>query len=369
MSDATATVVETPAKTGESRVELGKNSAEAAIESGDASGVYRIAQAQVDEAKTRELGISKIDDVQTATVAGPEIVALKQADAEFSNRVDAVLGNLKSTLDVANKPAPVAPVEKPAVAEVPVAKVEPAPTVEAPAPVVEAKKEVPAVVEPVVEVKPVEEAPKVVSVEKTEDATMTVETLPAEEAKQVVELDAMMQKIDSELAAEKKAIEEFNGTHGAAHTKLEQAYLDALTGRVTALEFEKKAHETGDTSFEALAKAAELKQRAEKAEAAYQEMYNGFMNQPVEPHPEQAPQEKKVEGLHLDEEDEDYEARQYEAYHPGSTFAPTQDRQPKEKPVFEPSPTMETKQAKPKGRFGKFIDGLKFWRAFTGKQQ
>lgn len=95
MSDATATVVETPVKAGESRVERPHTSAESALESGDVSGVYRIAQQQVDETVTRELGISKIDDAQTATVAGPEIIALKQADAEFSNKTQAALGGLK----------------------------------------------------------------------------------------------------------------------------------------------------------------------------------------------------------------------------------------------------------------------------------
>ena len=353
MSDATATVVETPAKTGESRVESTIKSAETAIESGDTSGVYRIARDQVDETVSRELGISKLDDPNAATVAGPEIVALKQADAEFQQRVDGVLGGLKTTLDGVVKPAPVAKIETPITDTVP-------------------EKEMS------------KDLAKHEAEEGQKEPVIPVKELKPEEPREVEDLaqgvgdfEKGLEKINTELEAEKKALEEFNGTHGQAHTPLEQAYLDALRGRVTALEFEKQSHEASDKSYEATAKLVELKQKADKAEAAYQTMYDGYMNQPVQPHPEKSIAENKeqkadsLEGagvLHLDEEDENYEARQYEQYHPGTAFGQERERgvQAKPRPVVEASP-MGVPQ-KPKGRIGKFIDGLKFWKYFGKKQ-
>jgi hypothetical protein len=361
MSDATATVVETPAKTGESRVESTIKSAETAIESGDTSGVYRIARDQVDETVSRELGISKLDNPNAATVAGPEIVALKQADAEFQQRVDGVLGGLKTTLDGVVKPAPVAKIETPITDTVP--EKDTSKDLEKHEEKVEEKQKEPAI--PVEELKP--------------EAATEVEDL----AQGVGDFEKGLEKINIELEAEKKALEEFNGTHGQAHTPLEQAYLDALRGRVTALEFEKQSHEANDKSYEATAKLVELKQKADKAEGAYQAMYDGYMNQPVQPHPEKsiaevaASSKQRTENsdeviaagvLHLDEEDENYEARQYEQYHPGTTFGQERERdvQAKPRPVVEASP-MGVPQ-KPKGRIGKFIDGLKFWKYF-GKNQ
>lgn len=520
MSDATATVVETPAKTGEMRAEAPKHSVEAALESNDTSGVYRIARDQVDETVTRELGISKVDDVNAATVAGPEIIALRQADSEFQQKVDGALGGLKTTLDVVTKPAPVAKVE------VPVAKVEPGAEVEAPvAPVVvETKPEELKQPEPgspeadedatllasedafeqrrasiarqkaniadlQKKIEDLESEPKSSSqrktleayragqlasqadldlmnavegialakkagntaaqleyekqipilhenhkkayalsteafrnsaiaygkgaefdarekkneaehklnqelpaphpdapltlTEETEQGEVTVTELKGTEADQVKseilsaelapETFARLETVRKDLATEELALHEFVNTHGKAHTPLEQAYLDALKERVTALEFEKQTHETGDKSYEATAKLVELKQKAEKAESAYQKMYDGYMNQPIEPHPEKKAPEQTVvatpakEGLRLDEEDEDYEARQYEQYHPGNSFGQERSAPTKARPVVEGSP-MGT-PPKPKGRMGKLIDSLKFWNYLSGKQK
>lgn len=367
MSDANATVVETPIKAGESRVERPHATAESALESGDVSGVYRIAQQHVDETVTRELGISKIDDAQTAAVAGPEIIALKQADAEFGNRAQAALGGLKEAIGGVKT-------ETEAERE---ARLE--------AVAAEAMKSGPLTVEEMAEdlekhVTPEEAVNAIPLTIKREDPVITVEELKPEEQEEVKEVAALaeldediergvktfeaeLQKIDAELTAEKKAIEEFNASHGAAHTKLEQAYLDALTNRITALEFEKKTHETNDQSFEAKAKAAELKQLAEKAEASYQEMYNSHMNQPVAA--AEQPSEKSV--LHLNEEDEQFEARQYEQFHPGNTFGTSKSGG---SGSFDANPMgMAPNQPKQKGRMGKFVDSLKFWRYLTGKQQ
>jgi hypothetical protein len=529
MSDATATIVETPAKTGELRVESLHNSAEAAIESGDVSGVYRIAQNQVDETVTRELGISKIDDAQTAAVAGPEIIALKQADADFENKTKTALGGLKTSIDSVGKPAetvvPMAsdfesariaqedaeakriypdPQSDPAVQkvgryvsgkvdrrvagwinfektsnkknpsadeiaqqkqkeveaatdeawadfqrsypekvgaykdlipELGISKIDDAqtatlgglktsigsfnapttlPTREEPVKVEEtaiaeearlaavaekAMKEGPLTTEEMAadlekheaeearkemaKITPEEAAAAIPLIIKREDPVITVEELKPEEQKEVQEVAALAEldediergvqtfekelaKIDAELAAEKKAFEDFNASHGMAHTKLEQAYLEALANRIAALEFEKKSHETGDVSLEVKAKAAELKQLADKAESSYQEMYNAFLHQP-----ETVPKESKPEkiGLHLDEEDENYEAQQYEQYHPGNTFGQIKSsgsaRMTSGSGTFEGVSAPQTQ--KPKGRFGKFIDGLKFWKYFTSK--
>jgi hypothetical protein len=399
MSDATATIVETPAKTGELRVEARHNSAEAAVESGDVSGVYRIAQNQVDETVTRELGISKIDDAQTATVAGPEIIALKQADAELGNRTQAALGNLKTVIGSFNTPTTLPEREAPKAPEATSAGVEearlaavaekamqegPLTTEEMAADLEkheaeEARKEM-------AKITPEEAAAAIPLIIKREDPVITVEELKPEEQKQVQEVAALaeldediergvktfeqgLDKIDAELAAEKKAMEDFNSTHGMAHTKLEQAYLDALVGRIAALEFEKKTHETGDDSFEAKAKAAELKQLADKAEASYQEMYNAYSAKPVEAVPAQAPAEQpKAEklGLHLNEEDENFEAKQYEQFHPGQTFGSASRQVSTGRSTFESSSMGAP--PKSKGRMGKFIDSLKFWKYFTSKQ-
>ncbi|MCE9586140.1 hypothetical protein K8R04_02365 [Candidatus Uhrbacteria bacterium] len=353
MSNAAAAVAEIPAKAGESAIEKPKGEVRSKVESGDISGVYRIAQSEVDDELARGLGLSKFDDAGTAAVAGPEIVALKQADAEFENKAKTALGGLKGTLDAVNKPE---------------------------APIVEAKHESPAVVLPVIEEqKPVEtksmpvEVPVVTEIPVVETVVAPVVEVKLEapvaeevEVKQEVTQDAMLQKLDAELIAEKKALEEFQGTHGKAHTPLEQAYLDALTGRITSLEFEKKAHTNGDTGFEALAKAAELKQKADKAEAAYQSMYDGFMNQPVEAHPEQVavPETSKE-----DEEDEDDHVSAFGS----GTYQPTSgggssERQQAARPSFESSPMSMGTPQKPKGRMGKFVDSLKFWKYFTGKQ-
>ena len=395
MSDATATIVETPAKTGELRVEARHNSAETAIESGDVSGVYRIAQNQVDEMVMRELGISKIDDAQTATVAGPEIIALKQADAELGNRTQAALGNLKTVIGSFNTPttlpsreAPKAPEATPAEEEARLAAVAEKAMQEGPLTTEEMaadleKHEAEEARKEMAKITPEEAATAIPLIIKREDPVITVEELKPEEQKEVQEVAALAEldediergvqtfekelaKIDSELVAEKKAFEDFNASHGMAHTKLEQAYLDALANRIAALEFEKKSHETGDDSFEAKAKAAELKQLADKAESSYQEMYNAFLNQP-----ETVSKESKLEkiGLHLDEEDENYEAQQYEQYHPGNTFGQMKSsgsaRMTSGSGTFEDVSAPQTQ--KPKGRFGKFIDGLKFWKYFTSK--
>ena len=395
MSDATATIVETPAKTGELRVEARHNSAETAIESGDVSGVYRIAQNQVDEMVMRELGISKIDDAQTATVAGPEIIALKQADAELGNRTQAALGNLKTVIGSFNTPttlpsreAPKAPEATPAEEEARLAAVAEKAMQEGPLTTEEMaadleKHEAEVARKEMAKITPEEAATAIPLIIKREDPVITVEELKPEEQKEVQEVAALAEldediergvqtfekelaKIDSELVAEKKAFEDFNASHGMAHTKLEQAYLDALANRIAALEFEKKSHETGDDSFEAKAKAAELKQLADKAESSYQEMYNAFLNQP-----ETVSKESKLEkiGLHLDEEDENYEAQQYEQYHPGNTFGQMKSsgsaRMTSGSGTFEDVSAPQTQ--KPKGRFGKFIDGLKFWKYFTSK--
>ena len=395
MSDATATIVETPAKTGELRVEARHNSAETAIESGDVSGVYRIAQNQVDEMVMRELGISKIDDAQTATVAGPEIIALKQADAELGNRTQAALGNLKTVIGSFNTPttlpsreAPKAPEATPAEEEARLAAVAEKAMQEGPLTTEEMaadleKHEAEEARKEMAKITPEEAATAIPLIIKREDPVITVEELKPEEQKEVQEVAALAEldediergvqtfekelaKIHSELVAEKKAFEDFNASHGMAHTKLEQAYLDALANRIAALEFEKKSHETGDDSFEAKAKAAELKQLADKAESSYQEMYNAFLNQP-----ETVSKESKLEkiGLHLDEEDENYEAQQYEQYHPGNTFGQMKSsgsaRMTSGSGTFEDVSAPQTQ--KPKGRFGKFIDGLKFWKYFTSK--
>ncbi|QQR60942.1 hypothetical protein IPH19_00540 [Candidatus Uhrbacteria bacterium] len=396
MSDATATIVETPAKTGELRVESLHNSAEAAIESGDVSGVYRIAQNQVDETVTRELGISKIDDAQTAAVAGPEIIALKQADAELGNRTQAALGNLKTVIGSFNTPTTLPSREAPKAPEVTPAEAEEARLA---AVAEKAMQEGPLTTEEMAadlekheaeesrkemaKITPEEAATAIPLIIKREDPVITVEELKPEEQKEVQEVAALAEldediergvqtfekelaKIDAELVAEKKAFEDFNASHGMAHTKLEQAYLDALANRIAALEFEKKSHETGDVSLEAKAKAAELKQLADKAESSYQEMYNAFLHQP-----ETASKESKLEkiGLHLDEEDENYEAQQYEQYHPGNTFGQIKSsgsaRMTSGNGTFEGVSASQTQ--KPKGRFGKFIDGLKSWKYFTSK--
>jgi hypothetical protein len=404
MSDATATIVETPAKTGELRVESLHNSAEAAIESGDVSGVYRIAQNQVDETMTRELGISKIDDAQTATVAGPEIIALKQADAELGNRTQAALDSLKTVIGSFNTPTTLPAREEPvkvegtaiaeearlsAVAEKAM-KEGPLTTEEMAADLEkheaeEARKEMS-------KITPEEAAAAIPLIIKREDPVITVEELKPEEQKEVQEVAELaeldediergvksfeqdLEKINAELDAERKAFADFNASHGMAHTKLEQAYLDALTNRITALEFEKKSHETADDSFEAKAKAAELKQLADKAEANYQEMYNAYSAQPAEAVPAEMPAEQpRAEklGLHLNEEDENFEAKQYEQFHPGNAFGQATSsgvgRMTGGSGSFEGvSPTAQG--PKPKGRMGKFIDSLKFWRYLTGKQQ
>lgn len=404
MSDATATIVETPAKTGELRVESLHNSAEAAIESGDVSGVYRIAQNQVDETVTRELGISKIDDAQTATVAGPEIIALKQADAELGNRTQAALGSLKTVIGSFNTPttlpareAPKSPEVNPILAEeARLAEVAEKAMKEGPLTTEEMaadleKHEAEEARKEMAKITPEEAANAIPLIIKREDPVITVEELKPEEQAEIKEVAALaeldediergvksfeqgLDKIDAELAAEKKAMEDFNSTHGMAHTKLEQAYLDALVGRIAALEFEKKAHETGDESLEAKAKTAELKRLAEKAEMSYQEMYNEYSAQPTETAPAQAageqPKAEKL-GLHLDEEDENFEAKQYEQFHPGQTFGPVPQSRSSGRASFESSPMGMPQSAlqKPKGRIGKFIDGLKFWKYFTSKQQ
>jgi hypothetical protein len=367
MSDATAAVVETPSKTGELRAEMPNKSVETAVETGDTSGVYRIARDQVDETVTREMGISKLDDPNAAMVAGPEIVALKQADAEFQQRVEGALGGLKTTLDGVAKPVAAAKIETP-VSETAAEK-----DARLEAVALEAMKAGPLTVEEMAadlekheaeekqaemaKVTPQEAAEAIPLVTKKEE-TASVAILDKDIARGVNEFEQGLEKINAELAAEKKALEDFNSTHGQAHTPLEQAYLDALNGRVAALEFEKKAHETSDKSYETTAKLVELKQKADKAEAAYQVMYDGQVNQPP----------VATEGLHLNEEDEDYEARQYEQFHPGSSFGQSQEVAPqaKPRPVMEASP-MGT-APKPKGRVGKFIDGLKFWKYF-GKNQ
>lgn len=369
MSDATSTIVETPAKTGELRVESLHNSAEAAIESGDVSGVYRIAQNQVDETVTRELGISKIEDAQTAKVAGPEIIALKQADAEFTNKTHAALGGLKEIIGKTVQTETEAERE---------ARLE--------AVAAEAMKSGPLTVEEMSQdlekhVTPEEAANAIPLTIKREDPVVAIEELKPEEQEEVKEVAALaeldediergvktfeaeLQKIDAELEAEKKAVADFNSSHGMAHTPLEQAYLEALTNRISALEFDKKVHETNDQSFEAKAKAAELKQLADKAEAGYQTLYNSYMNQPGAA---EQPQEKQV--LHLDEEDENYEARQYEQFHPGSTFGPSKSGGSGSLDTSTMGMGAMPNQPKQKGKLDKFVDSLKFWRYLTGKQQ
>lgn len=425
MSTADATVVEAPPKTGESAIEKPRGEVKSKIESGDVSGVYRVAQHEVDEEIAKGQALSKIDDPNAAAVAGPEIVALKQAGSDFENKAQKALGGLKSTLDTVSKTVSAAEAKAeasapvPAVAEYPAigspesvlaqqkalelqkndkydkkylldnftgeiaasgylmgkdgketnvlptmllkqdaedrvyseAKKESA-TVEVPLanapPPAETKVKAPA---PVVETKV--EAPKVISVEETGDTTNTVESLSAEEEKSVVEADDKLQKLDAELIAEKTALEEFNSTHGKAHTPLEQAYLDALGGRIAALEFEKTAHETSDASYETMAKQAELKQKADKAEAAYQAMYEGYRNQPVEPHPDKVADDAHLEG------DE----------HPSvtNTFQGGGESISKTGPQYETS--VAAPPQKPKGAFGKFVDGLKFWRYISGSQK
>lgn len=212
---------------------------------------------------------------------------------------------------------------------------------------------------PVVEVKPV------------------VESVPAGVPKVLeapeVKVDTELQKIDMELVAEKKAFEEFNGIHGKAHTELEQTYLDALAARITSLEFEKTALVGGDSSFETSAKSVELKRLAEKGEAKYQEMFDAFMNQPVEQiaaQPTPSVEQTKISNvvnpdLHLDDGGYDYGSG-YSPYQSGQSF--TSEAKSLAKPSYDGGGSMEKSQ-KPKGRVGKFIDGLKFWRYFTGKQE
>lgn len=388
MSDVSTAVVETPTKTGELRVESLHNTAEAAIESGDVSGVYRIAQNQVDETVARELGISKIEDSQTAAVAGPEIIALKQADAELGNRTQAALGNLKTVIGSFNAPTTLPARDVPKTAEAAQAAEE----ARLVAVAEQAMQEGPLTVEEMAadlekHVTPEEAAQAIPLTIKKEDPVITIEELKPEEQEEVKEVAALaeldediergvktfeqgLEKIDAELAAEKKAMEDFNSSHGMAHTKLEQAYLDALVGRIAALEFEKATYESGDESLDAKAKIVELNQLADKAEASYQTMYNEFSAQPVETAPAQVAAEQpnaETLGLHLDEEDEYFEAKQYEQFHPGLTFGPAPQKMSSGRTSFESSP-MGT-PAKPKGRVGKFIDSLKFWRYLTSKQQ
>jgi len=380
MTTVAATVVETPPNTRESTVEKSKGEVKNKLESGDISGVYRIAQAEVDDELARGLGLSKIESANTATIAGPEIVALKQADADFENRAKTALGGLKTSMDSVGKPteteaekyARLSSVAEKAMAEGPLTVEEMAKDLEKHVTVEEA-----AIAIPLTEVK------KTVVVQK-EDPVIRAEELPQEEQDEVnefagvaeldegithvvTEYEKSLEHIDAELAVEKKALEEFNGTHGMAHTPLEQAYNDALKERITALEHDKKSHESNDESFEAKAKQAELKQKADKAEATYQAMYDGYINQPVTPPNEQIKVEtpKNVKGLHLNEEDIDYEAQQYQQFHPGQSFGSEKPVAPKGKTGLETAPM--SAPPKPKGRMGKFIDNMKFWRFFTRK--
>ncbi len=231
---------------------------------------------------------------------------------------------------------------------------------------------------------PEEAAAAIPLVAKKEEPILTIEELKPEEQKEVEqiaaeaqldediargvsELETGLERIDTELKAEQQALADFESTHGMAHTPLEEAYLGALKQRIEALQFERKAHETSDDSFESKAKLAELKRKAEKAEQAYQQMYDAQMKAPVDTAASEAG-EKKLE-LYLDDEDEDYEAQQYAAFH-GGVSPVSRDASPKDKPEYQPGPESPMKQPqKPRGRMGKLIDSLKFWRYLTGKQQ
>lgn len=374
MSDTTAPVVESSQKTGELRVERPKQNVDAAVESGDVSGVYRIARAEADSSVTRELEISKIDQVD-ASIAGPEIIALKQADAELQNKTESALGGLRATLDGLNKTENPQPQKE--------TEAEKDARLEAVA--LEAMKSGPLTVEEMAkDLEAHEAATAIPLVTKKEEPILTIEELKPEEQKEVeqiaaeaqldediargvTELEKGLERIDTELQAERQALADFESTHGTAHTPLEEAYLGALHGRIDALEYERKAHEMSDDSFESKAKLAELKRKAEKAEQAYQQMYNAQMAAPVEI--SAAPSEEKKLELHLDEEDEDYEAQQYAAFH-GGVSPVSRDVAPKAKAEYQPAPESPMQQPqKPRGRMGKLIDSLKFWRYPTGKQQ
>ncbi|GEM_PF-2764527 len=360
MSDTSATIVETPVKTGEQAVERPAKSAETAIESGDVSGVYRIAQGEVDQTVTRELGISKVEEPGVAAIAGPQIIALKQADAEFQQKTGSALGKLKSAMDVTREnDARLEAVAEKAMQEGPLNEEEMAADLEKHE-AEEAKK-----LEVVKETPMESDEPEITIGELTPQEQEEVKLddsmaqLDEDIARGVGEFEAGVQKIDTELNAEKKALEEFSAAHGTAHTKLEQAYLDALQSRISALEFDKKAHETSDKSFETMSKQVAMKQEADKAEAAYQAMYDGFMQQPVDV--------EKKPALKLNEEDEDFEAKQYEAFHPGAVFgseAPEASR-----PTMTATPESPMGAAPAKKKSNSFIESLKFWKYMTGEKK
>jgi hypothetical protein len=200
----------------------------------------------------------------------------------------------------------------------------------------------------------------------------TMKVLDADIKRGVDDFESGLQKIDAELAAERQVLTTFESSHGFAHTPLENAYLDALKSRISALELDKKAYETSDKSYETMSKQAALKQATEKAETAYYAMYNAYMNQAALA--EEIPQtevmtEKSGGTLHLNEEDEDFEARQYEQFHPGATFGSPRSPSITSMPVAEMAASPMGQPPKQKGRMGKFIDSLKFWKYLSGKQQ
>jgi len=103
MSDNTALAEKIAPPPAEQAKEMPATQVESVVERGDISGVYKIASHEVDSVVDRGKSISNPAGIDAA-VAGPEIVALNQADAELSNRSANALNTLNETLETVNKP-------------------------------------------------------------------------------------------------------------------------------------------------------------------------------------------------------------------------------------------------------------------------
>lgn len=288
------------AEAGGSGLEIKKGGVESLIETGGVQAVYQHALGEAEDAIKEAMLISQVDPA-VATIAGPEVVALKTADHELAEESKVAVKKLEEAIVPAKDVAPL-----------------------------------------------------------TEEPEVITESLSEAESVESGEHVEQIEHIQQELTAERKALKEFIDPHGKAYTKIEQSYLDALNGRISALEFEEKTLSEGSSSEEKTKKIEELKKRADEAEAAYQAMYEAAMKQPVE-----VQQEKPaVAAEEVDDSDHQYYAG---GYHSSPSFGSSESSPtlPAGKSSSYGGESMNTQ--KPKGRIGKFIDGLKFWKYFTGK--
>ena len=299
MPDSTTNVLETPAKGPVNAIEKPKKAAETAIESGDVSGVYRIARGEVDQAVTQELSISKIDDADVATVAGPELIALKQADAEFEHKAEGALGDLKKSFGETQLHDQ------------------------------EDEEEESDVSLELVETKPEISAPKL------------------EEKSEVNPEQALrLETVNKDLKEEEMALAEFVKQHGKALTKLEEAYLDALQTRIAALKTEQGMLEGGDeTSAADPEQLKTLQKKAEQAEAEYASQRDEYL---------------------ADESAKEFQPIQtQEQVQPSFGQSSITSGQPLRSSSSDAPSMMRNRPGPMRHAFGKFMEGLKFWKHFT----